>query len=186
MVTILSRPRLLVVILVASFLAQDVSSFATTSHHRGDGAFKLSSPQHQMMILSSRSPRVFLAAFSSSDDKDQEDQQQKQTTATSNTSTRRSILQKVIISTSAIIFLPSVLLTSTTTSSIANAALGTLPEFQDTNAILQGVTIDVSDQSQYEDTIKFFTNAFDGMTVLRERGGEGGGVVKDTVSTDEV
>lgn len=60
--------------------------------------------------------------------------------------------------------------------------MGTLPEFQDTNAIFQGVTIDVTDKAQYEETIQFFTNSFDGMTVLRERGGDGGGIVRDTVS----
>lgn len=175
MVTILSRLRL-VVILVASFLAQDVSSFATTiSHHKSDCVVKLSSRHHQR--LSSRSRRALLSDFSSNDDDEQ--QQHKRMEATSKTSTRRSILQQVI-STSAILSSSSVLLTSK--SSIANAAMGTLPEFQDTNAIFQGVTIDVTDQSQYDETIQFFTNAFDGMTVLRERGGEGGGFVKDTVS----
>lgn len=174
MVTILSRLRL-VVILVASFLAQDVSSFTTISHHKSDCVVKLSSRHHQR--FSSRSRRVLLSAFRSNDDDEQ--QQQKQMEATSNISTRRSILQQVI-STSAILSSSSVLLTSK--ASIANAAMGTLPEFQDTNAIFQGVTIDVTDQSQYDETIQFFTNAFDGMTVLRERGGEGGGFVKDTVS----
>ena len=38
----------------------------------------------------------------------------------------------------------------------------------------------MNDKSQYEDTIQFFMNGFDGMKILRERGGDGGGVVKDT------
>ena len=40
----------------------------------------------------------------------------------------------------------------------------------------------MADKAQYEETIQFFTNGFDGMKVLRERGGDGGGVVRDTVS----
>ena len=61
--------------------------------------------------------------------------------------------------------------------------MGTLPEFQDTNAIFHGVTIDVTDKVQYEETIQFFTSCFDGMEVLRQRGVDGGVVVKETVST---
>lgn len=64
----------------------------------------------------------------------------------------------------------------------ANAALGTLPEFSDSNAIFQSLTIDVADKDQYDETIEFFTSAFDGMKVLRQRSAGGGGVVKDTVS----
>jgi hypothetical protein len=111
-----------------------------------------------------------------------------QTTTT--TETRRSILQRVIttstilsstlLSTSSLT--SSLLPSSLSRSSIANAAMGTLPEYQDTNAIFQGITLDVNDKSQYEDTIQFFMNGFDGMKILRERGGDGGGVVKDTVS----
>ena len=108
--------------------------------------------------------------------------------ATTTTETRRSILQRVITTST---ILSSTLLTTSLTStsllpssSIANAAMGTLPEYQDTNAIFQGITLDVNDKSQYEDTIQFFMNGFDGMKILRERGGEGGGVVKDTVSIE--
>ena len=116
----------------------------------------------------------------------QDDIMNKQTTTTSET--RRSILQRVITTST---ILSSTLLTTTTTSSllprssIANAAMGTLPEYQDTNAIFQGITLDVNDKSQYEDTIQFFMNGFDGMKILRERGDDGGGVVKDTVSSRE-
>ncbi|KAL7430716.1 LOW QUALITY PROTEIN: hypothetical protein ACHAXH_003978 [Discostella pseudostelligera] len=52
----------------------------------------------------------------------------------------------------------------------ANAAVGSLPEYSDTNAILQSITINAIDKSQFDDTIAFFTGgAFEGMKVLRER-----------------
>jgi hypothetical protein len=63
----------------------------------------------------------------------------------------------------------------------ANAAIGTLPEFSDTNAIFQSITIDVTDMKQFDDTIAFFTNGFEGCKVLRERGRSEGGIVKDAV-----
>jgi len=59
--------------------------------------------------------------------------------------------------------------------------LGTLPEFADVNAVLQSLTIDVTDKQQYDDTIAFFTSAFDGMKVMRQRNNSGGGI-KDAVS----
>jgi len=65
--------------------------------------------------------------------------------------------------------------------SSASAALGTLPEFADVNAVLQSLTIDVTDKQQYDDTIAFFTSAFDGMKVMRQRNNSGGGI-KDAVS----
>lgn len=48
----------------------------------------------------------------------------------------------------------------------ANAAMGTLPELQDTNAVLQGLTIKVTDPSQQKQMISFLQDAFD-MEVLR-------------------
>ncbi len=52
----------------------------------------------------------------------------------------------------------------------ANAAVGTLPEFSNTNAILQSITIDVISKSQLDETVAFFTGgAFEGMKLLRER-----------------
>eukprot|EP00986_Skeletonema_menzelii_P004154 scaffold1392_cov86-Skeletonema_menzelii.AAC.7 len=170
----------LIVILVA-FLSRDVSSFSTI-RSGSDTILKLSSTQQHQRLLSSspRSSRVLLSAQSSVND---DDQDQIKAASTSN-NTRRSMLQQAVISTSAI--LSSTLLATgggtSTSSTIANAAMGTLPEFEDTNAIFQGVTIDVADKAQYEETIQFFTNSFDGMTVLRERGGDGGGIVRDTVS----
>lgn len=91
------------------------------------------------------------------------------------TSTRRTILQQSLLATS------TAALSLATSSQKANAALGTLPEFADANAILQSITIDVSDQPQYDETIAFFTNGFDGMKVLRQRNNKAsGGAVKDT------
>jgi hypothetical protein len=55
----------------------------------------------------------------------------------------------------------------------ANAAVGTLPEFADTNAIVQGITVNVADQSQQTQMIQFLTGAFD-FQVLRRR-------IKDSV-----
>ncbi len=95
---------------------------------------------------------------------------------------RRSLLQKGIVAASAAA--TSLLIDASQynkQSYVANAAVGTLPEFADTNAIFQGLTIDVTDSNQYEETIEFFTKGFEGMRVLRERGGDGGGVVKETV-----
>ena len=88
---------------------------------------------------------------------------------TDNAQTRRSILQKGLLATTTALALPF----TTTNNDVANAALGTLPEFADTNAIIQSLTIDVTDKSQYDETISFFTNAFDGMKVLRESGAKG-------------
>jgi hypothetical protein len=60
----------------------------------------------------------------------------------------------------------------------ASAAVGTLPEFQDTNAILQGLTINVVDQSQLKSMVEFLTQGF-GFEVLRQRIR---GPVEETVS----
>ena len=59
----------------------------------------------------------------------------------------------------------------------ANAAVGTLPEFADTNAIIQGITVNVADKSQQDSMINFLTGAFD-FQVLRKRIS---GSVEDTV-----
>lgn len=47
-------------------------------------------------------------------------------------------------------------------------SVGTLPEFNDTNAILQGITIDVADSSQNQAMISFLEDGFD-CKVLRKR-----------------
>ena len=77
---------------------------------------------------------------------------------------------KSVLSTAAI-----TTVTSTSTSSIltgfpnsANAAVGTLPEFSDANAILQGITITVSDSQQQQDMIAFLQDGFK-MTLTRQR-----------------
>ena len=83
-------------------------------------------------------------------------------------STRRSVLRQSLCAATAAAAFPR----------RADAALGSLPEFRDTNAVFQSLTVDVTDQDQYARTIAFFTLGFDGMTVLRERNG---GPVKETV-----
>ncbi len=42
----------------------------------------------------------------------------------------------------------------------ANAAVGTLPEYSDSNAILQGITIDVADVTQQDQMIAFLADGF--------------------------
>ena len=62
----------------------------------------------------------------------------------------------------------SVLSFTTSSQSAAVAEVGTLPEFANTNAVLQGVTVNVADISQQEAMINFLINAFD-FRVLRKR-----------------
>jgi hypothetical protein len=49
----------------------------------------------------------------------------------------------------------------------ASAEIGTLPEFADTNAIVQGITVNVADESQKDTMIRFLENAFDFKTLRR-------------------
>lgn len=62
----------------------------------------------------------------------------------------------------------------------ANAAVGTLPEFADSNAIVQGLTVNVADQSQQNAMIDFLVNGLD-FQVLRKRIK---GSVEETVRSD--
>lgn len=50
----------------------------------------------------------------------------------------------------------------------SSAAVGTLPEFSDTNAIVNGLTVNVADASQQQAMIDFLTGAFD-FVVQRQR-----------------
>eukprot|EP00980_Cylindrotheca_fusiformis_P006525 scaffold1384_cov116-Cylindrotheca_fusiformis.AAC.3 len=50
----------------------------------------------------------------------------------------------------------------------AHAAVGTLPEFGDSNAIIQGITLNVADKSQEEAMIRFLENGFN-FQILRKR-----------------
>lgn len=50
----------------------------------------------------------------------------------------------------------------------ANAMVGNLPEYSDTNAVLQGITVQVSDSSQQDEMIAFLEDGF-GMTKVRQR-----------------
>lgn len=60
----------------------------------------------------------------------------------------------------------------------ASAAVGTLPEYADTNAIIQGITVNVADKTQQDNMIDFLVNGFD-FEVLRKRIN---GPVEETVS----
>jgi len=51
---------------------------------------------------------------------------------------------------------------------VANAAVGTLPEFDDSEAIIQGLTVNVSDKSQLDAMVEFLVKGFD-FEVLRQR-----------------
>jgi len=75
---------------------------------------------------------------------------------------RRSMLLKTITSPIAAIGLSSSLIKP------SNAAIGTLYEYSNTNAILQGVTINVADKSQQNAMIQFLTQSFIGFKVLRQ------------------
>jgi hypothetical protein len=44
---------------------------------------------------------------------------------------------------------------------VSHAAVGTLPEFAETNAILRGITVKVADKSQQDAMIKFMQDSFD-------------------------
>mmetsp|Transcript_20014 Transcript_20014/g.22676 ORF Transcript_20014/g.22676 Transcript_20014/m.22676 type:complete len:430 (-) Transcript_20014:3-1292(-) len=88
--------------------------------------------------------------------------------ASSTTTTRRSLFQK---STQAVL-LPILLNAMSTsipgTTQPAQASVGTLPEFNDSNSILQSVTIDVSDKIQQDQMIDFLREGFS-FKLLRQR-----------------
>lgn len=49
----------------------------------------------------------------------------------------------------------------------SEAAVGTLPEFSDTNAVIQGVTVNVADSTQFYNMVDFLREGF-GFKVLRQ------------------
>ena len=51
---------------------------------------------------------------------------------------------------------------------VANAAVGTLPEFSDSEAIIQGLTVTVADKPQLDAMVDFCVKGFD-FKVLRQR-----------------
>lgn len=51
---------------------------------------------------------------------------------------------------------------------VANAAVGNLPEFSDSDAIIQGLTVNVADRSQLDSMVDFLLNGFD-FQILRQR-----------------
>lgn len=74
---------------------------------------------------------------------------------------RRNLLASIIMT-------PSLAFMGAVDAQIANAAVGSLPELADTNAILQGITVQVADKSQETAMVSFLTEAFD-FRILRQR-----------------
>lgn len=74
---------------------------------------------------------------------------------------RRLLLGSAVVASSSLVFGGLV-------PDSANAAVGTLPEFADSNAIIQGLTVNVADKSQQDGMIDFLVNGFD-FQVLRKR-----------------
>jgi hypothetical protein len=68
--------------------------------------------------------------------------------------------------------------TNNNNNNLAMATVGTLPELKEANAILQGITVSVADESQQDSMIKFLVDGFL-FQVLRQRTV---GTVTDTVS----
>jgi hypothetical protein len=85
---------------------------------------------------------------------------------------RRKMMETVALASAS--FLPAAVGLPKTSS----AAVGTLPEFAETNAILNGLTINVADASQQEQMIDFLIGAFS-FEVQRQRIQ---GSVEETVS----
>ncbi len=74
---------------------------------------------------------------------------------------RRSIITKTLQ-----LSLP--ILSTTLFPNPSYAAVGSLPEYKDSNAVLQGITLDVSDLNQQNDMIDFLKEGF-GLRILRQR-----------------
>lgn len=83
---------------------------------------------------------------------------------TEHMASRRSILSNFAKAT---IFGQTVVISQSCFPQSANAAVGTLPEYSDTNAIVQGITVTVADKSQQDAMIQFLVDAFD-FKVLRQ------------------
>jgi hypothetical protein len=82
-----------------------------------------------------------------------------QVDSTEHTSSRRSTLKQ---------FLGTASLLLWTEVGEANARVGTLPEFSDTNVVLQGVSVRMADRSQRDSMIGFLQDGFD-FQILRQR-----------------
>jgi hypothetical protein len=83
-------------------------------------------------------------------------------------SDRHSRRAVVVQSMGAIVASSSLLTAMAGWSSTVQASVGDLPEFADTNAILQGITVKVADPSQQKAMIQFLEDGFD-CQVLRKR-----------------
>lgn len=105
-----------------------------------------------IVLSSSPSSRLFGRSMANTDN--EEDRIE---STTINYQTRRSLLLSTILT-------PLLL----ATPNPAHASLGTLPELSTTNAILQGLTVNIADQSQLDAMVAFLESSFS-MKVLRQR-----------------
>jgi catechol 2,3-dioxygenase-like lactoylglutathione lyase family enzyme len=80
-------------------------------------------------------------------------------------SSRRNALFQGVATVLSLVVVPTILLSS---ARVAGAAVGSLAEWRDTNVILQGITVRVSDKSQQDAMINFLRDSFD-LKVLRRR-----------------
>mmetsp|Transcript_43665 Transcript_43665/g.105884 ORF Transcript_43665/g.105884 Transcript_43665/m.105884 type:complete len:412 (+) Transcript_43665:236-1471(+) len=85
-----------------------------------------------------------------------------------NTSPASTTRRQAIITSCSTIVASSLIMDGSINVSPSVAAVGTLPEYADTNAVIQGLTVNVADSSQQEQMIAFLTNGFD-FQVLRKR-----------------
>lgn len=83
-----------------------------------------------------------------------------------NIQSRRSIITKTLQA--SIPILSTTLTSSTLFPNSSYAAVGSLPEYKDSNAVLQGITLDVADLNQQNDMIDFLKEGF-GLKILRQR-----------------
>ena len=103
--------------------------------------------------------------FASSSDEESVDEITSTYSDASSLDSRRQVLAKAV----GAVLTATTAAAATTASTVqpANAAVGSLYEFADTNAILQGITVNVADKSQEDAMIAFLENSFD-FKVLRK------------------
>lgn len=117
----------------------------------------------QMPSLSVRQPATIQTDITSLFSHEDGGEEIFETKSTSELQTRRSALSNTAKS----ILASYALVNTAMPMNNANAAVGTIPEFSDTNAVLQGLTVDVADRSQFDEMIAFMVDGFSGK-ILRQ------------------
>jgi len=84
------------------------------------------------------------------------------------TTSRRSILSSTVNNILLTTLAAATATTATNNHLVANAMVGSLPEYSDSNSVLQGITVQVSDPFQQDEMIAFLQDGF-GMTKVRQR-----------------